>query len=1109
MKNKSGNITLEKSSANFPKKHIEHKYLNRNSTSANISIEINNSLFNKFENFQYQTIEKDFEGNKKIIKNSNKNFNFSQGKYYQNHNKDFFQRNGHHKKIYLPKGFKSYQDYKNKINKGLKPFNLYSQSIENKYNKKNIQINNNNYIEENLYPSNYSYYEYKYIKKKKIPKKDNNFNNNIQINSKYNKDNHNNNSSNVSLTTTQNLKKIQIIKNNKNSVFINIPSEKKKSEVYDKIKIDKISSSSNSSCDYKKKYLILKNSLNISNIQPYDEINNTFIQTNTQPRTPSLFSKNKVYSPMKALINENIKKNVNDLSNKKEDSNPASKSTEKMYIKKLEFIQPKNNNFILYKKKFNLSSNNKYNITELNNRFETECNQYSPKVIKHFEKVNTILDNKEKYNNNITITINDTNEKKNNKNNINNNNNENIKINNKNINKNIKNLNMNNIDSKPKIQEHLKSYSEFLPPNQGKYKANDNNNLTEKKNDNFLMMKDIKSLDSNKLNNLSILNNNITKVTIYKNKKAEIDNNNYKNKISNDSKKINKEEKDYMKEIENIMYENYTDPTKIKYTFNDNINTIQKNDNINMNILTKGRIGTNQEITGTYNDQQANETKKKLNGKNIKNNNKASINSNMNTFEHNKKTKSNDIILAYTTFKKNNQTINSKSKVNNANNKEINNISVNKLGNEKKNNNIINNTISLKNLNQPVKNKNPNTPKIFTNLSKKTITEKSENPKQKLHRNLSEIPKHSSRIDEISKNEDKKLKKIVDDWDKIQYKGIRKKTYDPGRRPRKKNKKSNKNKKNTLKEQFSSTVFVKASEGFTQAGEIEKGKRKKNQDTFIIEKNINGVLNFNIFGVFDGHGDDGHLASQFVKRYIINRIKNHPLIKKLDEAQEIYSQLKEKGFEIITNIYIDADSQIQKEKFDYTRSGTTVVLIIQLEEHIICANTGDSRAIAVYDEKYEDNLANSKIFHLSYDCKPELPNEKRRIYECGGEVDKAYYSDDEDESIIPFRVWAKGEDYPGLAMSRSIGDIDAKKVGVIPNPQFVEYTIDYFSKYILICSDGIWEFMSNEEAMKICNKFYLRDDPIGLCHELYQSAVKLWEKREIVIDDITGVVVFF
>ena len=1264
MKNKSEQVTLEKNSTNYPKKHIEHKYLNRNSTSANISTELNNNLFNKIEDLQYQTIEKDSEKNKKFNKNNiNKNLNFSQGNYYTGQKIDSLQRNGHYKKIYLPKEFQSYHEYKNKNNKNLKPFNLYSQSIGTRYKQKNIQNiqnNSNNYLEENIYPSNYSYYEYRYLKKKTVPKKEINFNNNIQITSKYGKDNHNKNSSNVSLKANQNLKKIQIINNHKNSAFINVPSEKKKSEVYYKIKKDKINSSTNSSCDSKKKNLILKNTLNISNIQPYDDYNNTFIQTNTQPRTPSLFSKSKVYSPIKAFVNENIKKNVDNLSNKEDFKNPASKSTERIYIKKLEFIQPKTKNVLMYKKKIYLPNDNKFNITDLNNRFATESNQYSPRVLKHFEKVNTILDNKEKYNNNITITINDTNGKKKINKNINNTINRNII---KNLNKNI-NL---NIDSKPKnlkIQEHLKSYSEFLHPNQGKYTIKNDTNLTGEKNNNIL--KDIKILDSNKLKNLSSLNNNITKITIYKNNKNEKDNlKNIKNKISNVIKKNNKEEKECMNEIENIMYDNYTDPNQINYTYKDNKNFNQKKDNKNANVLTKGRIGTNQELIETYNNQQTIQPKKKINEKNNlnenkNNNNKTSTNSNINVLEHIKKTKSNDMII-FTNIKKNNLIINNNSNVNNSNNKVINNsniniannkalnnsninnannkalnnnnannannkalnnnnannldnkvinnnnannvdnkvinnnnvgisnnkainnsnaniannkvinnnivnisnnkaknsetnnkainnsivnninnktisnnsvnisnikvinnnlatnpnnkiinnININKLENEKKNNNIIINPINLKNINQPDGNKNPITPRNDPNLTKNAITERNKNPKLKLHRNLSEIPKNSSRIDEASKNEEKITKKIDEDWAKIQYKGMRKKTYDPGRRPRKKNKSSNINKKNTLKEQFSSTIFVKASEGFTQAGEIEKGKRKKNQDTFIIERNINGVLNFNIFGVFDGHGDDGHFASQFVKRYIINRIKNHPLIKRLDEPQDIYTQLKEKGFDIITNIFIDADSQIQKEKFDFTRSGTTVVLIIQLEEHVICANTGDSRAIAVYDDKYEDNLANSKIFHLSYDCKPELPNEKRRIYECGGEVDKAYYSDDEDESIIPFRVWAKGESYPGLAMSRSIGDMDAKKIGVIPNPQFVEYTIDYFSKYILICSDGIWEFMSNEEAMKISNKFYLRNDPIGLCHELYQNSVKLWDEKEIVTDDITIVVVFF
>ena len=1160
MKNKSEHITLEKNSTNNSKKHIEHKYLNRNSTSANISIEINNNLFNKFEDIEYQTIEKDSEKNNKTINNSNNNFNFSQGKYYPIHKKDFFQRNGEYKKIYLPKEFKSYQEYKNNINKGLKPFNLYSQSIENKHNKTNIQNNSNNYIEENIYPSNYSYYEYKYLKKKIVPKKDNNFNNNIQITSKYGKDCHNNNYSNVALKTNQNLKKIQIINNNKNISFINIPSEKKKSEVYYKIKKDKINSSANSSYDYKKKNLILKNTLNISNIKSYNQYNNTFIQSTIQPRTPSLFIKSKIYSPIKSLVGENIKKNVDNLRNKKQGKkNLSSKSSEKISIKKLEFIQPKNKNIIFYKKKINLSNNNKYNINELSNRFGTETSKYSPRVIKNVEKVYTIFDNKEKYNNNITITINDTNRKKNISKNT-------YKIINKNLNL--------NIESKQKIQEHLKCCSEFLPSNQGKYIVKDVNNITEKKNNNIFTVKNIKIIDSNKLKNLALVNNNITKITVYKNKETEKDKkDNIKIHISNNIRKNNKEEKKYMREIKNIMYDNYTDPTQLKYTFKDNMNSIEKKDNKNINIITKRRIGTNQAIIESNNYQQNIESKKKINEKNKLshdiNNNKISINTNINAFEHNKKLKSKDIILSHTDIKKNDQTINKNSNVNggknrelkinnvnnvnkkainnnnfknkainnsninngnnkeinnitngnnkiinsnninNINNKEINNINVNKLEKEKKNHNIF---FNLKNLDHSDKYKKPITPKNDSILSKKTMSEKNKNkaPKSKLHRNLSEIPKHSSRVDEISRKEEKNLTKI-DDWDKIHFKGMRKRTYDAGRGPRKKNKNSKKNKKNSLKELFSSTVFIKATEGFTQAGEIEKGKRKRNQDTYIIEKNINGVLNFNIFGVFDGHGDDGHLASQFVKRYIINRIKNHPLIKKLDEPQEIYTQLKEKGFEIITNIFIDADSQIQKEKFDFTRSGTTVVLIIQLEEHIICANTGDSRAIAVYDENNEDNLANSKIFHLSYDCKPELPNEKRRIYECGGEVDKAYYSDDEkvDDSITPFRVFAKGEDYPGLAMSRSIGDMDAKKVGVIPNPQFVEYTIDYYSKYLLICSDGIWEFMSNEEAMKISNKFYLRNDPNGLCHELYQSSVKLWDNRDILIDDITIVVAFF
>ena len=395
--------------------------------------------------------------------------------------------------------------------------------------------------------------------------------------------------------------------------------------------------------------------------------------------------------------------------------------------------------------------------------------------------------------------------------------------------------------------------------------------------------------------------------------------------------------------------------------------------------------------------------------------------------------------------------------------------------------------------------------------SKNKFNDNSTNNQKQKSRRLSDFSKYESRpsMQVYNSNMKNDENDNEEEWDHAQYMGIRKTTYDPGLRQRKK---KNKNLVNLLKNtflnsEFSQNTYIKSCESITVPGKKENGNKKINQDSYIIERNINGILNFNIFGVLDGHGEYGHYASQFVSRYVISHIKNHPVIKKCDEPKEIYQKLTLNGYQIIANIFTDADVQIQKEKFDVQNSGSTCIIVIQLEEKIICANTGDSRAIMIYDTNYSDNLINTKIYNLSYDCKPELPNECQRIYECGGCVERAV--DENEQEGGPYRVWVYGEDYPGLAMSRSIGDLDAKKIGVIPNPQIVEYTLDSNSKYMLIASDGIWEFITNEEAMKIGNKFYLRNDATGLCNELYRESVKYWLKEDCIIDDITLIVVFF
>jgi serine/threonine protein phosphatase PrpC len=294
--------------------------------------------------------------------------------------------------------------------------------------------------------------------------------------------------------------------------------------------------------------------------------------------------------------------------------------------------------------------------------------------------------------------------------------------------------------------------------------------------------------------------------------------------------------------------------------------------------------------------------------------------------------------------------------------------------------------------------------------------------------------------------------------------------------------------------------------GKSQAGKNSKGNIKINQDAFKVCENVNNIKNFNIFILCDGHGNDGHYVSQFVTKHIITTISYHPIISSLKEPEDIYKLIIDNNYKIIKDIFSETDNYLSHQtQFDTNTSGTTCVLILQIGNKIICANSGDSRAILVYSP--DNNSNNTQIFPLSLDSKPDLPSEEKRIINCGGEVHKR--KNRKGNYVGPMRVFAKGKNYPGLAMSRSLGDFKSKEYGVINEPSFVEHILDEHCKYMVICSDGVWDFMDNEKVMKIGNKYYINDNPDGFCQEIVGNASYWWEKEEVVIDDITAIIVFF
>ena len=285
----------------------------------------------------------------------------------------------------------------------------------------------------------------------------------------------------------------------------------------------------------------------------------------------------------------------------------------------------------------------------------------------------------------------------------------------------------------------------------------------------------------------------------------------------------------------------------------------------------------------------------------------------------------------------------------------------------------------------------------------------------------------------------------------------------------------------------------------SQAGKGEDGFTKVNQDSFLVLQNEYNLKDFNIFAVMDGHGINGHLVSRFVTKYFTSFFqKNKKMNSSNSNEDQIFYRLKKNDHEVLKRAFRHAERDIEKNSdIDANFSGTTCVMVFQVGNRILCGNVGDSRAIMVKGDK---------AIPLSIDQKPDDPEESKRIKENGGEISQ--YEEDGEKSG-PFRVWQKGEVYPGIAMSRSIGDFVASKLGVIPEPKFIDEKIDKDTKFIIVASDGIWEFLDNDTVKNMVKPFYEKNDPNGACKELIKKATEFWNQEDVVVDDITVIVVFF
>ena len=272
----------------------------------------------------------------------------------------------------------------------------------------------------------------------------------------------------------------------------------------------------------------------------------------------------------------------------------------------------------------------------------------------------------------------------------------------------------------------------------------------------------------------------------------------------------------------------------------------------------------------------------------------------------------------------------------------------------------------------------------------------------------------------------------------------------------------------------------------TKPGCCRPGVVKTNQDNYFIKEKFLDNENNYFFGVCDGHGEKGEVISQYVSEKLPEYIK-------IINYDSITNELKKINKEIYENKNIESNM-----------SGTTVSSIILTSDKIISINMGDSRSCIF---KYENGIYSYK--NLTRDHKPSEKDESTRIINSNGRI-KRCYDEQLKKYIGPERVWLKNKEEPGLAMTRSIGDKVAHSIGVIDEPEYKIFEFDGNEKFIIIASDGIWEYLNGDDCIKIVKYHYENGYDVNKAsYALVKEAFDRWKRKEVSIDDITAILIFF
>lgn len=301
---------------------------------------------------------------------------------------------------------------------------------------------------------------------------------------------------------------------------------------------------------------------------------------------------------------------------------------------------------------------------------------------------------------------------------------------------------------------------------------------------------------------------------------------------------------------------------------------------------------------------------------------------------------------------------------------------------------------------------------------------------------------------------------------------------------------------------WNSSRIIHAKRSSSSASVFSKrGKKGVNQDCCIVSEGFGCQEDMTFYGIFDGHGPWGHYVAKRIRKIMPSTLLcNWKEVLALTSA-DLNSPLNLD--DIWKKAYLKTFAAVDRDLkshpgFDSFYSGATASTIVRQGELMVIANVGNSRAVLATVTDDETLVP----IQLTVDFKPNLPQEAERIAQSKGLV----YCLEDEPGV--YRLWLPNAKESGLAVSRAFGDYCMKDVGLISVPEVTQRHITSRDQFVILATDGVWDVISNEEAVRIVSSTPQREKS---ANKLVESAVCAWKskKKGIAMDDISVICLFF